>query len=81
MNIGDIVKPTKESEFTLRCGSGWYDDAVVISITPFILTSTDSNMMWEATIKKEYFEVVGKIDEKVLSNCMRRLNKKENEDK
>ena len=58
MKVGNIIKPTKESGFTLRSGAGYYDKAVVISEEPFIITSEQSDMKWEATIKKEYFEVV-----------------------
>ena len=53
MKVGNIVKPTKESGFILACGSGWYSEAVVISEEPFVLTSLESDMRWESTIKKE----------------------------
>ena len=73
MEVGNIVEPTKESGFILHCGTGTYKDAVVISSEPFILTSRESDMKWQATIKKEDFEITGNIDEKALKNCMRRL--------
>lgn len=75
MKVGNIIKPTKESGFTLRSGAGYYDKAVVISEEPFIITSEESDMKWEATIKKEYFEVVGEADKVTLEHCKRRLSK------
>lgn len=73
MQIGNIVKPTEESRFVLRSGAEWYEDAVVICIEPFILTSKDSTMKWQTTIKKEDFEIVGEADKVTLDKCMRRL--------
>jgi hypothetical protein len=75
MEVGNIIKPTKESGFTLRSGAGYYDKAIVISLDPFIITSEESEMKWEATIKKEYFEVVGETDKATLEHCKRRLSK------
>lgn len=74
MIIGNIVRPTKESKFQLRSGAEAYDNAVVISVEPFILTSTDSTMKWESTVKKDDFEVVGTATANVLQKCMRRLH-------
>ena len=73
MKVGNIVKPTKESGFILACGSGWYSEAVVISEEPFVLTSLESDMRWESTIKKEDFEVIGKADKATMKKCNRRL--------
>jgi hypothetical protein len=73
MEIGNIVKPTKASGFILASGMSSYTDAVVISITPFILTSRESDMKWIATIKESNFEVIGTIDIKTLNHCKRRL--------
>jgi hypothetical protein len=73
MEIGNIIKPTKESGFHLRSGSFSYDKAVVISVEPFIITSEHSDMKWCATIQKEYFEVIGQADTATLEHCKRRL--------
>lgn len=73
MKIGDIVKPTIESRYILASGCGRYPDAIVISIQPFILVSRETDMKWQATIKQEYFEVVGTADAKMLKACNRRL--------
>ena len=73
MKVGNIVKPTKESGFILACGSGWYSEAVVISEEPFVLTSLESDMRWESTIKKEDFQVIGEADKATFKKCNRRL--------
>lgn len=73
LEIGSIVKPTKESKFILRSGSGQYDSAIVVSIDPFVLVSEETDMRWSATIKKEYFEVIGTTDDMHLKQCMHRL--------
>lgn len=74
LKVGDIVQPTTTSGFHLRSGAEAYTEAVVISETPFIITSLEGDMKWEATIQKEYFEVVGEADPETLSRCQRRLN-------
>jgi hypothetical protein len=68
MKVGDIVKPTKESGFILCCGSGWYEDAVVVSMSPLMLKSREGDMTWISTIKEEYFYVVGEIDHETYIN-------------
>lgn len=73
MKIADIIKPTKESGFILRSGAQSYDKAVVISIDPFVITSEEADMRWEATIKMEDFEVIGKADRATLNKCLRRI--------
>jgi hypothetical protein len=62
MEIGNIIKPKKESGFFLRSGAESYDMAVVISLDPFIITSEESDMRWQTTVKEEDFEVVGLVD-------------------
>ena len=74
MEIGNIIKPKKESGFFLRSGAESYDKAVVISLEPFIITSEESDMKWQATIKKDEFEVVGVAGKEILERCKRRLN-------
>lgn len=75
MKVGNIVKPTKESGFYLVSGGQWYDEAVIISLEPFVLTSLESDMRWEYTIKKENFEVIGNVGETTLRICNCRLIK------
>ena len=73
MKLGDIIQPTEQSGFILRSGAQQFNKAVVISIDPFIITSEDSYMKWQMTIKKEYFQVIGKVDESTLEKCKSRL--------
>ena len=73
LKVGDIVTPY-ESDFVLHCASGMYNEAVVISTKPFVLTSKSSDMRWESTVKVEDFRKVdGELDDETLQNCMRRL--------
>lgn len=73
--VGDLVKPNKQSGYILASGSGTYDEAVVVSESPFILTSVDADMMWSSTIKKEYFDVIGTVNADILAHCKKRLIK------
>ena len=74
MKIGDLVEPSKESGYILRDSLSQYNEAVVISVNPFMLVSVDSGMLWEATVKIEDFNITGKVDKKILNGCLRRLN-------
>jgi hypothetical protein len=74
MKVGDLVIATEESGFILRCATGQYVEAVVISLDPFILTDDDGSMLWSSTIKKEEFQTIGKVSKHTLKKCMRRLN-------
>ncbi len=73
MEIGDIVQVKDSSRYVLRCGSGSYCEAVVVSVDPFILVSIEADMRWKATIRKEDFEVIGQATDEILSNCNDRL--------
>jgi hypothetical protein len=74
MEIGNVVQPTKKSGFTLRCGTGPYADAVLVSKEPFMLVSRSSDMLWSATVKSENFEATGEqVDEATLNNCLKRI--------
>ena len=46
--------------------------AVVISLDPFIITSEESDMRWQTTVKEEDFEVVGLVEKQVLENCKKK---------
>lgn len=73
MEVGDLVKPTREGKKELACGTGRYDCAVVISVEPFMITSLDSSMLWTKTLKVDDFEVIGDVGKRTLTKCMRRL--------
>lgn len=71
--IGDLVEPTPESRFVLRCGCGSYADAVCVSVSPLVLVSWDADMRWSATVKSEYFRSKGRVATSVMSRCKKRL--------
>jgi len=45
LKIRDIVKAT-DNGHPLRCGSGTYDNAVVISVNPLVMVSPSGDMRW-----------------------------------
>ena len=70
--VGDIVKPTEASGFTLASGCGWYSHAIVLSVEPFALVSEESDMLWTATVKLESFEKIGEASPKLMEKVERR---------
>lgn len=72
MNVGDIVVPIND-EYPLRCGSGSYPFAVVVSVKPFILTSEEADMLWNTTVEIENFKVRGKATKEMLDRGLKRL--------
>jgi hypothetical protein len=57
--IGDMVAYKPGNRMVLRCGSGTYDEAVVISEEPFVLCSKSGDMIWSATVTPEDFVKTG----------------------
>lgn len=72
MEIGNTVEPINPRN-VLHCGSGYYDDAVVVSVEPFVLVSRCTNMKWSATVAIEDFQVTGDAGDYLLNQCMRRM--------
>lgn len=72
IEVGSIVK--SKSGNALRCGSGVYPDACVISVDPFIMASKSGDMRWSHFPMDDVF-VVGKATEEQLEICMGRLDK------
>jgi len=70
--VGDVVQST-DIGYPLRSGCDWYPDAVVIQVSPLVLTSYESDMRWESTVQPDKLKVVGKVNKRVLKRCMRRL--------
>lgn len=73
--VGDIVETKNENNFKLHCSTIIYDSAVVVSLEPFTLVSKCTSMKWVSTVKKEYFNVVGKADKNILQRCKGRIDK------
>lgn len=70
LEVGAIVKHYDESG--LRCGSGVYPYAIVVSMEPFVLVSESSDMRWGG-IPRAALTVIGKATDKQLEVCKRRL--------
>lgn len=72
---GDLVSYKTSTGNVLRCGSGWYDKAVVLSVDPFELVSEAGDMRWTSTIKIDDFEKVGEASTAVLVNVIGRIRR------
>ncbi len=74
LEVGDIVKPINP-ENVLRSGCELYEDAVVISLDPFVLSSRGADMRWSATVSPEKFTKIGEADTELLTKAQTRINK------
>lgn len=72
MKVGDIVTPDDGGD-PLHCGSGFYPDAVVVSLEPLVLVSRSTEMKWWATIQDRKFKVVDTASDELLTRCKKRL--------
>lgn len=73
MKIGAIVEP-KDERNPLCCGSGVYQDAIVVSMNPFVLVSRGADMKWSATVEESEYKVTGTATQEQLEKCQRRLS-------
>lgn len=55
--VGDAVEAIPP--FVLACGSGRYDYATVVSLTPFVLSSPQGDMLWESTVTPDKVQRIG----------------------
>lgn len=67
MKIGDIVVSKDEKVFKLHSGCQSYAYAIVTSLEPFVLMSLEGDMMWDTTIKPEFFDVTHELDNMVCT--------------
>ena len=74
MEIGDLVKPTKESNFILRSGASYYLDAVIVSMEPFVLVSWETDMLWNETNKKDFI-VKRPAPTEIFKKCLERYKR------
>ncbi|PNG65018.1 hypothetical protein CRN61_17725 [Vibrio vulnificus] len=72
VDVGDVVEPIKP-DYQLASGCIRYESAVVVSVEPFVLVSHAADMRWQATVKREQFKIVGKVDGDDLARCLARL--------
>ena len=77
IKVGSLVQINNPSQLQLACGSGRYNDAVVISIKPLILISREGDTIWQTTFKNnenaQFFSVTGEADRDTLINVIKRL--------
>jgi len=74
MKIGDIVEPNGIEDYVLACGSGVYPNAVVANIDPLVLISDTGDMRWSASIKEEWFRVIGTADKYIMERVEDRIH-------
>ena len=79
MKIGDVVRPIPP--MLLRCGCGSYDDAVVVSVDPFVLVSREGDMRWSATVAPHQFKTVATADADVQKVAMARWERDQRDPK
>ncbi|EII3125385.1 hypothetical protein [Vibrio parahaemolyticus] len=72
VTVGDVVEPIKP-DYQLASGCSRYDNAVVVSVEPFVLVSHGADMRWQSTVKREQFKIVGKVEGEALEACTKRL--------
>jgi hypothetical protein len=60
LEVGDLVAPLRGKLANLRSGIYTYTAAVVVSVKPFVLCSSDGDMLWHKTVKPDDFEILGK---------------------
>ncbi|WP_158138691.1 hypothetical protein [Vibrio metschnikovii] len=71
--VGDVVEPIKP-DYKLASGCSRYDSAVVVSVHPFTLVSHAGDMLWQSTVKREQFKIIGNVEGEDLDKCMKRLD-------
>lgn len=69
--VGDVVVPTLDTH--LRSGSDWYTHAMVVSVDPLVLVSSEADMRWSATVDHMSLKVVGKATPQTMKICNTRL--------
>jgi len=72
--VGDFVK-YKPRRGVLACGCGYYDRAVVASLSPFVLVSEWGDMRWSSTVTPEDFEKCGEADRAVILAVLDRFKR------
>jgi hypothetical protein len=70
--VGQAVSPVSHS-YALRSGASAYSFAIVVSMEPFVLVSERGDMRWQASVKPEFFHVIGEATSHELEIAMTRL--------
>ena len=69
--LGDIVRPLGHAD-PLTSGCSRYADAVVVSVSPFVLVSRETDMMWSCTVRRRDFTVTGRASLAMFDACLLR---------
>lgn len=70
LQVGDIV--VGDNGYILRCGSGAYSDAIVVSVEPLVAVSREGDMLWRATIDDAHLRTVGQASAKEAERAFAR---------
>jgi hypothetical protein len=70
--VGDLVEAIPP--YHLACGSGIYQRAVLVSVSPFVAVSEHGDMLWSATIGPDKVSRIGKALPGVLAVAMKRFH-------
>lgn len=70
--VGQRVSPVSYA-YELRSGAEAYSFAIVVSMEPFVLVSERGDMRWQASVKPEFFHVIGEATSHELEIAMARL--------
>lgn len=73
MKVGDVVVPRPGSDFTLRCGSGWYTHAICVQVEPLVLVSELGDMRWSATVDSSNVMALCQAHPTVVAVAMKRF--------
>lgn len=73
MKVGDVVE-SKNSGNPLRCGSGVYKEAIVVSMVPkIVLVSKDTSMKWSHFTPNSDLKVLKKSGFMNFLKCLKRI--------
>lgn len=72
-DITDVVKVHNDSSFVLHCSTQQYDEAIVLSVEPFVLASMRGDMRWSVSVSRRDFEFVRKASADEFDRVSRRL--------
>jgi hypothetical protein len=78
LRVGDIVMPAPgQTRFSLHCGTGFYSQAIVVSVYPLVLVSEAGDMRW-SHVNACDIRAIETADNTTLLRCLNRyyLDKK-----
>ncbi len=81
MKSGDIVQNESDPRSTrgcpLACGSGLYDDAIVVQADPLVIVSREGDMMWQCIgEERKHLKVIGEATADESKAAFKRFSKR-----